>query len=158
LRERTQDIAPLAKFLLARYSTAAGRATPALTTAAEQKLISHSWPGNVRELDNVVQRALILANGGAVDAAQIHFETNSSPAAVLKDSKAATDGVLGDDLKSRERRLILDALRTARGSRKIAAAKLGISARTLRYKLARMRDEGVEVPDAYGAWAESDAA
>jgi two-component system response regulator FlrC len=57
---------------------------------------------------------------------------------------------LGDDLRSRERRLILDALREGHGSRKYAAERLGISPRTLRYKLARMREAGLDVPAVNG--------
>ena len=63
------------------------------------------------------------------------------------DATAASE-TLGGDLKDHERRLILGALEEGRGSRKFAAEKLGISARTLRYKLARMRDAGVAVPGA----------
>jgi len=66
-------------------------------------------------------------------------------------AEAPEDAGLGGDLRSRERRLILDALREGQGSRKLAAERLGISARTLRYKLARMREAGVDVPAANGA-------
>jgi two-component system response regulator FlrC len=157
LRERPADIAPLARHLLTRHGRAVGRPVPALTPAAEAALTRHGWPGNVRELDNVMQRALILSAGTTVDAPALHFESATaapftpvaaSPAVTV--ASAAPDesarSLLGEDLRGRERRMILEALRAAHGSRKTAAEKLGISARTLRYKLARMRDAGIDIP------------
>jgi two-component system response regulator FlrC len=149
LRERRADIVPLARHLLVRHSQAAGRAVPELSAAAQAMLEGHPWPGNVRELDNVMQRALILAAGGAVvDTDQLRFEVATAP--VSGAVACAAENVLGEDLRSRERRLILDALAAGKGSRKLAAARLGISPRTLRYKLARMRDAGIDVPGAAG--------
>jgi two-component system, response regulator FlrC len=146
LRERRADILPLARHLLARYGRSAGTVAPALTPAAEAALVAHDWPGNVRELDNVMQRAVILSGNGPVDTAHLRFETASAPTTATVD-----EGALGDDLRSRERRLILEALAAGRGSRKFAAERLGISPRTLRYKLARMRDAGIEIPGGAGA-------
>jgi two-component system response regulator FlrC len=140
LRARPGDIVALARHLLTRHARAAGRPIPTLSTAAEQALAAHGWPGNVRELDNVVQRAVILAGGGAVEAAHLSFE---SAGAAVADSAA---DALDDDLKSHERRLILEALKAGGGSRKYAAEKLGLSPRTLRYKLARMRAAGIDIP------------
>jgi two-component system response regulator FlrC len=126
LRERRGDILPLADALLA-----------------------HEWPGNVRELDNMMQRALILRQGAQITAADLVFEAAGANGALMSAAHAqpalAADG-LGGDLKDHERRLILGALTEGRGSRKFAAEKLGISPRTLRYKLARMREAGVLVP------------
>jgi two-component system response regulator FlrC len=153
LRDRTGDILPLANFMLARHARAIGRAQPSLTPAAEAALLAHRWPGNVRELDNVIQRALIYAGSTTVDVSHLVFENVSAPAAVSAASApAALAPVMeaGDDLKTRERRLIIDTLKAAHGSRKLAAERLGISARTLRYKLARLREAGVDVPAAPG--------
>jgi two-component system response regulator FlrC len=151
LRDRRADILPLARHLLTRHSRAAGHPVPALSPAAETLLQSHGWAGNVRELDNVMQRALILAAGGIVDTAQIQFETASPAATCLQSAcEPGAENVLGDDLRSRERRLILDALTAGKGSRKFAAERLGISPRTLRYKLARMREAGINIPGAAG--------
>jgi two-component system response regulator FlrC len=112
----------------------------------------------VRELDNVMQRALIVHDGRQVEARDIRFEqrgtTLPTPATVTTEvpDDAAGSELDGDndslagDLRDRERRIIMDALQESRGSRKTAAARLGISERTLRYKLARMREDGVSVP------------
>jgi two-component system response regulator FlrC len=137
LRDRRGDIVPLANQAMARY--AEGAALPALSECAIAKLLAHGWPGNVRELENLMQRTLILLQGRTVTADHLVFEeTGFGP---VRDSGQA----LQDDLKQREYRLILEALRADGGNRAAAAAKLGISPRTLRYKLARMRDEGVNL-------------
>ncbi len=140
LRARPADIVALARHLLTRHARAAGRPIPLLSPAAEQALTAHDWPGNVRELDNVVQRALILAGSGTVEAAHLSFEAPGAAPA-----QGAVEA-LDDDLKSHERRLILEALKAGGGSRKYAAEKLGLSPRTLRYKLARMRAAGIDIP------------
>ncbi len=142
LRERPQDILPLAKILLGRH--AAGELVD-FSADAQQKLRSHSWPGNVRELENTVQRAVILKTGNCLAAGDIQFEnalTEPAPDAL------AADAMLEGDLKAREQQLIVDALRAENGSRKEAAARLGISPRTLRYKLARLKEQGVAIPAA----------
>jgi two-component system response regulator FlrC len=143
LKTRPADVTALAQHLLQRH-TPAGRTVPALNASATEKLQTHDWPGNVRELENVIQRALILCAGDTVDADAILFAAEaeySEPAA------PESDGQLGDDLRLRESEVICDALAAANGSRKLAAERLGISPRTLRYKLARMRDTGMAVPD-----------
>ena len=149
LRARPADILPLVDGLLERYCRH-GRGKPRLSAAARQRLLEHPWPGNVRELDNVIQRALILLNGDVIEVADLCFEEAATPVAEVALSEAPlesrTGEGLGDDLKSREYQLILEALEADRGSRKAAAERLGISPRTLRYKLARMREQGIAVP------------
>ncbi len=150
LRERKADILPLSNRLIQKYSPE-GHCVPHLSKDAQQALLSHPWPGNVRELDNVIQRALILLSGDQIEVDGLCFEvdavsmTETTPATGVNTTKPAGDG-LGDDLKSKEFELILDALNRDRGSRKAAAERLGISPRTLRYKLARMREQGIAVP------------
>jgi len=151
LRERRGDIVPLARAMVARAAVRAKSAIPALAPSATQRLLDYAWPGNVRELDNVMQRALILHQGEAIEANDLLFESAAVAGVALTAPAVAgadddTDETLGGDLKDHERRLILGALSEGRGSRKFAAEKLGISPRTLRYKLARMRDQGVAVP------------
>jgi two-component system response regulator FlrC len=151
LRERPDDILPLARRLVALHSK--GSAVPRLAEEAEGRLRTHTWPGNVRELDNVIQRALILKAGDCIEEADIRFEEVSAGGAAIPDPMQAGDeeqSRLGVDLKSRERELIMEALRAGNGSRKEAAARLGISPRTLRYKLARLREAGMPVPDRAG--------
>jgi two-component system response regulator FlrC len=147
LRERPRDILPLARFLLARQCSAQKIPEPKFSAVAEQRLISHSWPGNVRELDNVVQRSLILCNGTEIGPDELCFEMESSvPQRFQEDERDNAKGRLSDDLKSVEEQMILDALKEGNGSRKNAAEKLGISQRTLRYKIARLREAGVAIP------------
>ena len=111
----------------------------------------------MRELDNVMQRACIYGGDELLEARHLRFEmvatATDAPRPPRLAEPAAADPVetgLGDDLRSRERRLILEALREGRGSRKYAAERLGISPRTLRYKLARMREAGLDVPAVNG--------
>jgi len=140
LRDRVCDIVPIAERLLLKHQPAF---TLTLSLEAQQKLVSHPWRGNVRELDNVMQRAVILCAGDEIGAEciQIAEQEFSGKSAVM----AEENSVLMSDLKDREQQLILEALRAGNGSRKYAADRLGISARTLRYKLARMRDAGISV-------------
>jgi two-component system response regulator FlrC len=145
LRERPNDILPLARRLLARPARLAGRALPAISPAAEARLLAHDWPGNVRELDNLMQRALILQPGSVIEAPDLSFESGHREAVPAQASAAAETESLDADLKGHEQRLILEALRAQSGSRKEAAERLGISPRTLRYKLARMREAGIAV-------------
>lgn len=143
LRERRDDIIPLALRLIAqRQKNAAVR----LDASAEHRLLQHDWPGNIRELDNVIQRALILCNGNLITADDIFIPEDDMPGA-LDDMDLDLEGhsVLGEDLRKREFELILETLRSVNGSKKHTAEKLGISPRTLRYKLARMRESGIDV-------------
>ncbi|MCE4072065.1 MULTISPECIES: sigma-54-dependent response regulator transcription factor FleR [Pseudomonas] len=163
LRERPADILPLAERLLAKYARKMNHAPVTLADCARAALLTHPWPGNVRELDNAIQRSLILQQGGQVLAADLCLTSpiglaprpmlsavpaSTPPASASVDipSVASTEaGQLGEDLKRREFQMIIDTLRSERGRRKEAAERLGISPRTLRYKLAQMRDAGMDV-------------
>ncbi len=156
LRERPGDVIPLFNAMLGRHIKGTGKPTPMINKNVEQKLRQHQWPGNVRELDNVAQRSLILTNTHAITEEHIMFEpelelSGSTERSLTGEVSMNVSDSLGDSLKTREYRLILDALQETHGSRKKAAETLGVSQRTLRYKLARMRDEGMEIPSAYGA-------
>jgi two-component system response regulator FlrC len=104
-------------------------------TEAEALLRAHAWPGNVRELENTVQRALILASGETITAADVVLSTTG--ARPLAAESPATD------IRSLERDHILATLKEVGGSRRLAVQRLGISERTLRYKLQQYRLEGV---------------
>jgi len=162
LRERPKDILDIAQKLLDKHYSATNNGAlplPILSEAAEQKLVNHSWPGNVRELDNVIQRALILRHGEQITDAELHFEqldyapstTTSSLADDFDIMDAGETGSLGEEVQNHEHKKILQVLREEMGNRKAVAEKLGISQRTLRYKLARMREKGIDIPDRYGA-------
>ncbi len=148
LRERPRDVLPLARLFLARHSR--GRPVPELTRKAQERLRSHHWPGNVRELENVIQRALILHGGGRIAAEDIQFETlslehGSEPLPATPEPAPSAAEKLEEDLRRREADLILAALAEG-GSRAEVARRLGISPRTLRYKLARLREAGIRIP------------
>ena len=141
LRERRDDVLPLAMHVL-NARCRPGERIPALSAEAAHVLLTHSWPGNVRELDNVMQRAVILANGPVIQAAHVHIEA-SAPS--LADPGSAPQSRLSESVSAAERDLILQALRSDNGNRQAMAKRLGISPRTLRYKLAKLREAGVEV-------------
>ena len=148
LAARPGDILPLASFLLARYAKQHGKATPVLSQEAELRLLSYHWPGNVRELDNVMQRALILQSGTQVAEHDILLEDLPFVPSIALDEHAelsTSDSSFKSELHQQEHKLILATLRACDNKRKEAAARLGISDRTLRYKLARMREHGIEV-------------
>jgi two-component system response regulator FlrC len=152
LRARRDDILPLAMKLLASRCRA-GERIPAVSADAAHLLLTYPWPGNVRELDNVMQRALILASGALVDKEHIHLEPVNGGQRTGDDegvrmsapSESGGESALASSLSAAEHDLILDALRADNGNREAVAKRLGISPRTLRYKLAKMREAGVAV-------------
>lgn len=175
LRARPGDILPIAQRLLDKHTQKMRQTPVRFATDACQALNQHPWPGNVRELDNAVQRALILQSGGLIHAEDLCLAVlpGSSLTAMPQASSALASALpvsesfavnqpsvddyvarqpaqeqttdLGAGVRRREYQLILDVLRAERGKRKEAADKLGISPRTLRYKLAQMRDAGLDV-------------
>ncbi|RDI06065.1 two-component system response regulator FlrC [Pseudomonas fluorescens] len=158
LRERTADILPLAERLLNKHVNKMKHAAARLSAQAQACLIAYPWPGNVRELDNAIQRALILQQGGLIQPEDFCLAgpvacaplpaLSPVPAAAFASAvevEGESAGALGDDLRRREFQMIIDTLRAERGRRKEAAERLGISPRTLRYKLAQMRDAGMDV-------------
>jgi two-component system response regulator FlrC len=137
LRERPRDIPALAE----RFIAARSARPPALSAAALNQLTAYPWPGNVRELENVVQRALLLADGKpSIEPEHLVLSASRSAPA-----PAAPAG-LADELWEEETRRIVAALETHGGLRRQAAEQLGISDRTLRYKLSKIRAAGIQVP------------
>lgn len=147
LRERPDDILALARALLARHWHS-GKAAPELGADALALLKSHGWPGNVRELDNVIQRALILQSGGIIHADDLGLDDAFalSDAVEFPTPVETPADLLQTSRRSVEEKVILDTLKEENGSRKTTADRLGISERTLRYKIARMRESGMAVP------------
>jgi len=151
LRQRREDIVALARHFVVDHGGRLGRSGVALSPGAEVALKSHDWPGNVRELDNVIQRALILSSGPTIGAEHLHLAPR--PLADVPQPQALRSEVLpsaglsevekrADNMKDLERDHILRTLAEVGGSRKQAIERLGISERTLRYKLQQYRDEG----------------
>jgi len=135
LRERAQDIVPMARHILAGAAGGPGRPALEFSEAALRRLLQHAWPGNVRELENVIQRAVIVAPGGIIEPEHLALGTPPAVAAQAPSS-------LSTDIKSLERVHILETLAAVNGSRKQAVRQLGISERTLRYKLQQYRLAG----------------
>ena len=136
LRERPDDIVPLAQNMLNKLSK--GRVSHCkLTERAAVCLTEHRWEGNIRELENVIQRASILAEGGIIDEKDLLLPTKS-PTEV---SVSQVDLDAGANMRNLEKKHILETLALVGGSRKLAAERLGISERTLRYKLQRYRED-----------------
>lgn len=149
LAKRKDDIVPIAIHLLERYCVESGREIPSFSASAKLKLLNHGWPGNVRELDNVIQRALILCTEHTIESDHVLLEEFAVDhiAAELQASQISDDAPdFKMEIRDQENRIILDALESCNGKRKDVAEKLGISPRTLRYKLAKMREQGIEVP------------
>ena len=139
LRERKEDVPPLARFFLERYARESKIPAQGFTPQAMKRLIDFHWPGNVRELENIVQRAVTLSTGPVLDLADIHFDY---PAARSLNSSAP---VLpeGMTLERWEDEIIGEALRRANGNKSQAARSLGLSRNALRYRLTK-----IGVPDA----------
>lgn len=137
LRERIGDVLPLAaRFLANQHSHLV------LTAAAKAKIAAYPWPGNVRELDNVLQRALILATGQTIEPEHLMLGTHV-PIPVTPASQYPETTAIPANVKDLERQHILETLAKVGGSRKEAIAQLGLSERTLRYKLAQWKKEGL---------------
>jgi two-component system response regulator FlrC len=150
LRERPADIPVLARHFVSKYSQ--GAPVLEFATDALELMLNYGWPGNVRELENAIQRALVLTDGrllraldlaleGPVSGTQ-HAAANAPPVTSSMDEKSRP---LSASLESVENSVIARALKDHRRSRVAAAAALGISERTLRYKLQKLRAQGVDL-------------
>jgi two-component system response regulator FlrC len=152
LRERPLDIIPIAERLIARHY-AGIQLVPSLTDEAKARLMGYAWQGNIRELDNVVQRAMVLQAGDWITADDILLDARS----LWQDTKendvttdaegemGSSEPVVMQDLKEQEIKLILSTLKLQAGNRARTAEVLQMSPRTLRYKLAKLRDAGYDV-------------
>jgi len=149
LRERKDDVLPLARRFIDRYAPQdAGHEL--LTEDACQALLAHDWPGNVRELENCLQRALVLRNGLFIQAqdlglavpAGVVAEPPSLQLAIPESGKAA----LRASGKLAEYQYVIDTIRRFGGHKTKAAESLGMTPRALRYRLHAMREQGVQIP------------
>lgn len=142
LRNRLADVTALTELFIGKYSP---KTRPHVSEVAMNRLSQYAWPGNIRELENVIQRALIFSNGKTITEEDIHFEDDAELIA-LPIFEVVEDSSLNNDLKAKEFDLIVHALQECKGSKKNAAEQLGISPRTLRYKLAKMRELDILIP------------
>lgn len=154
LKERKKDIATIAERILQRHCGGA-RVEPMISAPAMKMLLEYPWPGNIRELDNVIQRALVMMSGDTIQKNDILFdddfsfsevepkEDESNKVAEKKNSSNSDKNSL--DLKEREIKIILDTLKENDGHRQKTAEVLNLSPRTLRYKLAKFKEQGLDV-------------
>jgi two-component system response regulator FlrC len=165
LRERREDILPLARHFAARYARANGLPERGLSPAAEALLLRHAWPGNVRELENTLHRAVLLAEGPVIGPEAIDLleplpgpapdAPSAAPAApqaaaAAPEAPRPVSALVGRRVEEVERELILETLSHCLGNRTRAAEMLGISIRTLRNKLHEYRAAGLPVPPVPG--------
>ncbi len=137
LRERREDIAVLADAMLRRLAQACGDASVRLHPDALAKLESYRFPGNVRELENMLERAYTLCEGEEIKAADLRLADGP----VLPDSgdtRLAQVDNLEDHLEEIERKLIMQALEETRWNRTAAAQRLGLTFRSMRYRLKKL--------------------
>jgi len=160
LRDRPKDIAAITERLLQRHC-GGRRVEPMISAPAMRALIQYPWPGNIRELDNVIQRALVMMSGDAIQLQDIFLDdtfadltdTITSEYSGLESVKISETAPVRDveppsasmDLKEREVQIILETLKANNGHRQKTAEALNISPRTLRYKLAKFKEQGLEV-------------
>jgi two-component system, response regulator FlrC len=155
LRDRKEDIEPLAKHFIEKYAKANGVPVRKLSDGALAKLTAYPWPGNVRELENTMHRTVLLASGASIEPDAILLQqatpdgpqlaTNTGPTSA-KPAATNTGGLVGRTVDSVEQELILDTLSYCLGNRTHAANILGISIRTLRNKLKAYGEQGAAVP------------
>jgi two-component system response regulator AtoC len=147
LRERGEDIAELAKHFAATHAARLGMPAPTVTAAALRALMDYSWPGNVRELENVIERALVLAEDGTIGAEQLPAAVRGVVAPPMSEGDGESWGSGNGDLsvkrqtESLERTLIRQALERTGGNRTRAAQLLDLSHRALLYKI---REYGID--------------
>jgi len=126
LAAREDAILPLTEYFAAKFATAFGKKTPGFSEAAKAALTAYRWPGNIRELQNVIERAVILAHG-EIDPSLLNLEGVTERKGDISSEEGA--------LRSSERETIRRVLSEVGGNRKRAAQVLGISLRTLQYRI-----------------------
>lgn len=154
LRERRPDIIPMALRFIAKYK-AFHKGNIRLSDDARHALLAYDWPGNVRELENVIQRGMILSNGEVIAAKDfgLPVSTPLSPVSAVdlmpayREPQAAPAAI--DNVKHHGRmaqyQYIIELLKRHKGNKSKTAAFLGITPRALRYRLASMREEGIDI-------------
>lgn len=158
LRDRKDDIKPLAEHFIEKYSKANAIPVRRLTDNALDKLIAYHWSGNVRELENTMHRSVLLATGNDIDFDAIYLSgsaeevvDNSTPSnSKSQPSASSNNPLVGRSVGSVEQELIIDTLNYCLGNRTHAANILGISIRTLRNKLKTYSEQGMNLPPAVG--------
>jgi len=135
LKERVEDIVPLTQYFINRHAQNIPSCATRLSSEAISVLTRYAWPGNVRELENLVQRALVMSQSPELMRSDFDLEGLQSQ----------TSPKLGSRLLDQEVEIVRQVLVEQTGSRKASAAKLGISERTLRHKMQKWREQGIDL-------------
>ena len=131
LRDRKDDIMQLADYFLEKYATENNKDITRISTPAIRMLTSYHWPGNVRELENCIERSVLLCDGDV-----IRSEYMPPSLQIAHDDSSAEHQMTFDEIiQSKERELIIDALKKSSSSQRVAAKTLGITERILGYKI-----------------------
>jgi two-component system response regulator AtoC len=138
LAERPEDIPPLIRRLLSRHARRLGRPEPEIAPEALRALLEYAWPGNVRELENALERALVLAGGGTIGRDDLPVAVRSGAGGGAGGGAADGDLTLHRQTDAAEEAAIRAALARVGGNRRRAASLLGVSVRTLFYRLQRL--------------------
>lgn len=142
LRDRGDDVLRIAGHFISRFAADEGLAPPQLAPCAIARLRSHNWPGNVAELEALVQRAVLLADGGAIRAGDFGIRAARPEGEALR-----VEELVGRSVEEVERALILRTLARCNGNRTSASAILGISVRTMRNKLRAFQQSGTPLQE-----------
>ena len=140
LRERREDIPLLVQHFLEKFAAAYGKPMRGVTPGAMERLLASPWPGNVRQLENVIEQAVVLAEGEHLGERDLPDE--EEPTGGGYDGPAPFRMEVGLPLREVERRYILRTLQKVQGNRTLASKLLGVSIRCLQYKLKAYAEEG----------------
>jgi transcriptional regulator with GAF, ATPase, and Fis domain len=143
LRDRKDDIGALADFFVKKFAAELKKKVEGVHGDALKVLMRHNWPGNIRELENVIERAVLLADGGLVGVADLQIGEQSAPAASGDRALAVKIPPTGIPLEEIERQAVVEALRMSNWVQKDAAELLGISPRVMNYKIKIL---SIEIP------------
>jgi Nif-specific regulatory protein len=134
LRERKEDILPLANFFVERYAAKTGKPVRRISTPAIAMMAAYHWPGNIRELENCIEHAVLVSSDGVIHGGDLPPTLQIPSNGEIKGS-----GKLIQRVESLEKEMIVDALKHAGGNKTAAAMDLGVSLRILRYKIKMLR-------------------
>lgn len=152
LRERKEDIIPLAESFIKKYATVLVKNIK-MSESCRRALLSYDWPGNVRQLENTIQRGMILNRDGVIypdtlglpePSSHAYVETTWQPSSQPQ-AKINTADNLGQHGRSAQYQYIADLMQQYQGNKSKIADLLGITPRALRYRLASMRKQGIDI-------------
>jgi two-component system, NtrC family, response regulator AtoC len=147
LRQRTDDILPLANFFLRKFCREMGKRPPTIEKEAEDILLRNAWQGNVRELQNTIERATILLNGNKLTSRELVGGSMATGSLGLSNQDTFTIPPSGFKLEEHEKGLLTQALERCAGNKSRAARMLGISRATLRYRMEKFGFEDSNEPE-----------